>query len=257
MTTQSERATTFTSLHVKGNPVILFNIWDAGSAQAVQVAGAKALATGSASVAEAQGYTDGENLPFEFALANLKRIVRVVDLPVSLDMEGGYGRSAEALQKNIAQVIEAGAIGINFEDQIVEGAGLYSIEEQVRRIQAIRQAAEQTGVPLFINARTDIFLQAAPATHNEAHLTEAIERAKAYAEAGASGFFAPGLRQASFIGRLCAESPLPVNIILLKDVPPAKPLAELGVARISHGPYPYRHMIAWLTNAARDGLNGV
>lgn len=255
MTTQSERAVTFASLHVKGSPVILYNIWDAGSAQAVQAAGAKAIATGSASVAEAQGYSDGENLPFEVALANLRRIVRVVDVPVSLDMEGGYGREAEVLQANVTQVIEAGAIGINFEDQVVEGAGLYSIEEQVRRIQAIRRAAEQAGVPLFINARTDIFLQAAPATHNEAHLLDAIERAKAFAGAGASGFFAPGLRRADFIERLCAESPLPVNIILLKDVPPPSQLAELGVARISHGPYPYRHMIEWLTNTARNALN--
>ncbi len=256
MTTQSERATTFARLHVKGTPVILYNIWDAGSAQAVQAAGAKAIATGSASVAAAQGYDDSEQVPLEQVIINLKRIVASVDLPVTLDMEGGYARSPEALQHNIAQVIAAGAVGINFEDQVVGGEGLYSLEEQVTRISAIRRAAEQAGVPLFINARTDIYLQAAPATHSEAHLTAAIERAKAYAEAGASGFFAPGLRQSPFIERLCTESPLPVNIMYLPDAPSATALAALGVARISHGPYPYRRMIEWLTHTARDVFNG-
>src|SRR5687767_2703726 len=139
-TTQTERADIFTSLHIKGDPLILFNVWDAGSARAIQEIGAKAIATGSWSVAAAQGYADGQEIPFDFALANLKRILASVDLPVSIDLEGGYGDSATELQESVTRVIEAGAVGINFEDQIVGGTGLYSVEGQRARIEALREA---------------------------------------------------------------------------------------------------------------------
>src|SRR5690349_1537045 len=121
MTTQSERAIAFAKLHVKGDPLVLFNAWDAGTAKAVSEAGAKAIATGSWAVAAANGYTDGEIIPLEEVLANLRRIVRSVDLPISLDFESGYSRSPDELSANTARVIEAGAIGINFEDQIIGG----------------------------------------------------------------------------------------------------------------------------------------
>ncbi len=249
-----ERAQLFTSLHVKGDPLVLFNAWDAGSAKAVAEIGAKAVATGSWSVAAADGYIDQEEIPLDAVLANLRRIVACVTLPVSLDFEGGYAREPETLQANIEQVIAAGAIGINFEDQVVGGAGLYSIAEQVTRITAIRQAADRLGVPLFINARTDIFLHAPPEQHSDAHLEDAIRRAHAYAEAGGSGFFAPGLADADRIARLCAESPLPVNIMFLPYAPAPRQLAELGVARISYGPRPYRLVIEALKEAGRKAL---
>ncbi len=249
MTTQTELAQLFTRLHVKGNPLILFNIWDAGSAKAVQEVGAKAIATGSWAVAAAHGYSDGEKLPFEVALSTLREIAASVDLPVTLDMESGYGRTPAQLQANIQRVIAAGAVGINFEDQIINGEGLYSVEEQSARIKAIRQAA---GIPLFINARTDIFLIHNPA--NEGHLEEAIQRAHAYAEAGASGFFAPGLRDARSIQKLCEVSPLPVNILVLANTPSPQELAALGAARISYGAGPYRQMIAALKEAGRKAL---
>jgi 2-methylisocitrate lyase-like PEP mutase family enzyme len=251
---QSERAQLFARLHVKGDPLVLFNVWDAGSAKAVESIGAQALATGSWSVATADGYIDAESIPLDTLLANLRRIVACVTLPVSLDFEGGYARQPADLQANITQVIEAGAIGINFEDQIVGGEGLYSVEEQVTRIAALRQAADQFGVPLFINARTDIFLQAPPEQHSDAHLEAAIRRAHAYAEAGGSGFFAPGLADAARIERLCAASPLPVNIMFLPYAPAPRQLAELGVARISYGPRPYRLVIEALKEAGRKAL---
>jgi 2-methylisocitrate lyase-like PEP mutase family enzyme len=254
MTTSIERAQTFASLHIKRQPVILFNIWDAGSAKAVQEAGAKAVATGSASVAAAQGHDDGEDLPLEVALDNARRIVRAVEVPVTLDFEGGYAREPERLQQHIARVLETGIIGINFEDQVVQGEGLYSLAEQSRRVRAIREAADQAGIPLFINARTDIFLQAAPATHQPGMVTDALERAAAYAQAGASGFFVPGLRDEGLIEQVCARSPLPVNIFRLPGMPPADRLAALGAARISYGPFPYRNMIEWLKTAAREAL---
>src|SRR5882762_7830749 len=170
MTTQKERADNFRDLHVKGTPLILFNIWDAGSAKAIEEAGAKAIATGSWSVAAANGFDDGEKLPLDFALANLERIVVSVDAPVTIDLEGGYARGKSELKENIKKVIAAGAVGINFEDQIVGGEGLYTIEDQCARIEAIREAVEQTLIPLFINARTDVFLKTYPTKHDESQL---------------------------------------------------------------------------------------
>lgn len=256
MTTQKERADALNRLHIKGDPLILFNIWDAGSAKAVQAAGAAAIATGSWSVAAANGYDDGEEVPLDLSLANLERIAAAVDLPVTLDFEGGYTADQTELQDNVRKVIDAGSVGINFEDQIVGGDGLYSVEDQCTRIRAIREAAEAASVPLFINARTDVFLKTYPAKHNEAQLEESLRRASAYAEVGASGFFAPGLRDVDYIKKLCDDSPIPVNIMVLPDTPPNGELAKLGVARISYGPGPYRQMMEALTEAARKAFSG-
>ena len=252
---QEERAQLFKSLHVKGNPVILFNIWDAGSARALQEIGAKAIATGSWSVAAADGYEDREEIPLEMVIINAERIASSVSIPVTIDFEGGYAKLPAELRENVTKIIEAGAVGINFEDQIVGGEGLYSIKEQSSRIRGVHSAIERTGVEIFINARTDIFLKADPSQHNDTHLQEAIERAKAYADMGASGFFAPGLRNEKFIEQLCERSPLPVNILVMPDVPSSKRLAELGVARISYGPRPYRMMIEALKEAGKKALS--
>jgi 2-methylisocitrate lyase-like PEP mutase family enzyme len=255
MTTQRVRADLFRDLHVKGSPLILFNIWDAGSAKAIEEAGAKAIATGSWSVAAANGFKDGEKLPFDFALANLERIVASVNAPVTLDLEGGYASDHAALKENIKKVIAAGAVGINFEDQIVGGEGLYTIEDQCARLEAIGEAVEQASLPLFINARTDVFLKTYPAKHDEAQLDEAIRRAAAYARAGASGLFAPGLRDVEFIKKLCELAPISVNIMVLPDTPPTTELAKLGVARISYGPEPYLQMTEALKEAGRKAFS--
>jgi 2-methylisocitrate lyase-like PEP mutase family enzyme len=236
--TQIEHANILKQLHIKGNPLILFNIWDAGSAQAIRTCGAKAIATSSWSVATAHGYEDGEKLPFELVLSNIKRIVASVDLPVTLDMEGGYGQSPEELQDKIAKVIEAGVAGLNFEDQIIGSDALYSIVDQCERIRAVRAAAELASIPIFINARTDIFLKADPTQHED-NLEESIHRAIAYASAGADGFFVPGLSEPAFIEKLCARSPIPINIMFWEGMPSQKQIAELGVSRISYGPSPY------------------
>lgn len=252
---QEVRANLFRSLHVKGNPVILFNIWDAGSAKALQDSGAKAIATGSWSVAAAHGYEDREEIPLEMVVTNVERICANVTVPVTLDFEGGYAKLPAELRENVTKVIEAGAVGINFEDQVVGEEGLYSIKEQSSRIKGVHSATIRTGIPIYINARTDIFLKADPSQHNESHLQEAIERSKAYADVGASGFFAPGLRNEKFIEKLCESSQLPVNILVMPDVPSSKRLAELGVARISYGPRPYRMMIEALKEAAKKAIS--
>ncbi|HKU76964.1 MAG TPA: isocitrate lyase/phosphoenolpyruvate mutase family protein [Pyrinomonadaceae bacterium] len=254
MTTQKEKAELFKSLHIKGSPLILFNIWDAGSARAIEQAGAKAIATGSWSVAAANGFDDGEQVPIELVFANLERIVKSVTLPVTLDFEGGYATDVTQLKENIKKLIAAGGIGLNFEDRIVDGSGLHSINDQSTRIEAVREAAETAGIPLYINARTDVFLQTYPAENDEAQLQQALERAQAYAKAGASGLFAPGLRNPELIKKLCDDSPLPVNIMVLPDTPPTNTMAALGVARISYGASPYLQMIATLKEAAEKAF---
>jgi 2-methylisocitrate lyase-like PEP mutase family enzyme len=251
MSKQIEQAKTFKSLHIKGNPIVLFNIWDAGSAKAVAAAGAVAIATGSAPVAMANGYADGEKIPLQMALDNISRIAEAVELPLSMDLEGGYGVEPAAVADTVAQAVAASAVGINFEDQIVGGEGLHSIEVQSGRLAAAREASDKSGVPCFINARTDIFLKAKPDTHSEAMLNEAIERAKAFEQAGADGFFAPGLADETMIGKLCEAVNLPVNIIALPHVPPKARLIELGVARISYGPVPYKQMLQFVEDGAR------
>jgi len=257
MTNQKQLALAqaYTSLHIKGDPVIIFNIWDAGTAKAAQEIGAKAVATGSWAVAAANGFADGENIPVDLVIANLERITATVDIPVSLDFEGGYATEPDGLRPNIRRVIDAGAIGVNFEDRIVAGEGLYSIDKQSDRIRALRESADEAGVPLFINARSDVVLPLDKATHTEAHLQELIERARAYAEAGASGFFAPGLVNPDFIGWLCEASTLPVNILVMPDVPSSKELADLGVARISYGGGSYRTTMEAFKEAGQKALS--
>ena len=247
---QKEKATAFAALHQKGNPVIIYNIWDAGTAKAVADAGAEALGTGSWSVAAAQGYADGENLPMEALLSTAKSIASAVELPLSVDFEGGYAEDPAELAKNVAKVIDAGAIGVNFEDQVVGGSGVYPISRQAERIRAIRSLADSRGIPLFINARTDLFLQEGDRTKHVALLDEAVARARAYADAGGNGFFAPGLADEELIRKFCEASPVPVNIMMMPGVSAPKRLGELGVARVSYGPGPYRAMMAKLKEDA-------
>lgn len=254
--TLGEKAEEFHQYHVKGKPLVLVNVWDAGSAQTIQSTGAVAIATGSWSVAAAHGEQDGEALPFQLVLANLARITNSVDLPVTIDIEGGYGRSVSEVKQNVSQIIEHGAVGINIEDQLSNGESLYSIPEQCQRLSAAREAAEQAGIPLFINARTDLFLQQVPEQHNEALLREAIARSKAYAEAGASGLFVPGLQHPQWIQELCDQSPLPINVMVTSPKPSPIQLAALGVARISYGPYPYLQVMEHLKGLGQRILMG-
>ena len=230
---QTKKAKQFAALHVKGTPLILYNAWDAGSAKTIVDAGATAIATSSWSVASAQGYEDGEDLPLPLAEQIVERIAAAVDVPVTVDFEGGYSDDDRKLASNISKLLDLGIIGINFEDRVVKGRGLYDIDRQAKRIAAIRHAAERKGVPLFINARTDVFLG------NRGDVDEALERAKAYASAGASGFFIPGLTEADHIRRIAEEATLPVNVMVMEGVPSNDKLAKLGVARVSYGPIPY------------------
>lgn len=241
----------FAALHVPGDPLILFNVWDVGSAQAVAKSGAKAIGSGSASVAMAHGFDDGEQVPLAFALANAERIVDSVDLPVTVDFEGAYSNDPVEAARNIAQLAATGAVGCNFEDQIVGGEGLHPIEVHAARIAAAREAV---GADFFINCRTDLFLKAPQETHDDAMLDEAIVRVRAYAAAGASGFFVPMLGDTRLLGRICAESPIPVNFMTYPGCPSNGEVAATGVARISHGPFPHMALMARLEESARLAL---
>jgi 2-methylisocitrate lyase-like PEP mutase family enzyme len=250
---QVEKAKRFAELHVAGRPLLLYNAWDAGSAKAILEAGAKAIATSSWSVAAAQGYGDGEAIPIGFAEQIVGRITATVDIPVTVDFEGGYSEDDGELAANIARLLDLGVVGINFEDRIVKGSGLYGIDRQARRIAAIRKAAEQKGVDLFINARTDVFFEHGDAAAEA--VGEALDRAKAYAAAGASGFFVPGLVDDAPIGRVSEAVTLPVNVMVMEGVPSNRRLSELGVARISYGPIPYVHAMGGLRQEATAPLN--
>jgi 2-methylisocitrate lyase-like PEP mutase family enzyme len=235
----------FAALHVAGTPLILFNIWDAGSTIAVTKAGAKAIATGSWGVAGAHGLGDGEKLPLDLAVSTLAEIVAVTDLPVSIDLEAGYGVDAAGVGASVQRAVDAEAVGINLEDKDPVTKMLFSTADASARI----AAAAATGV--FVNARADLFILTPPADHDAAKVDALIERAKAYADAGARGLFAPFLQDAALIERLCKGCPLPVNILMRPGCPDAATLANAGVARISHGHGPWAAAMDWLEQQAR------
>jgi 2-methylisocitrate lyase-like PEP mutase family enzyme len=200
-------------------------------------------------VADANGWPDGQNVPIDFALANAKRIVEAVDVPLTVDFEGAYSSDAEEGGANAARLKATGAVGCNFEDQVIGGEGLHPLELQVERIAAIRRAV---GSDFYINARTDLFLKTQ--TYDDALVGQVIERGKAFADAGASGFFVPRLADPQQIERIVREVPLPLNVIAFPGAPDKKVWADAGVARISHGPFPHRALMATLTEMARPAI---
>ena len=240
----------FAALHVPGDPVILYNIWDVGSALAVVAAGAKALATGSHPVADANGWPDGQKVPMEFAFANATRIVAAIEVPLTVDFESAYSADPEEGADNVARLKATGAVGCNFEDQVIGGEGLHPLDLQVKRIAAIRQAV---GSDFYVNARTDLFLKTQ--TYDDALIGQVVERGKAFADAGASGFFVPRLSDPKQIERVVREVPLPLNVIAFPGAPDKKVWADAGVARISHGPFPHRALMAKLTEMASAAIN--
>src|SRR5215218_8732774 len=240
---------TFAALHVPGDPVVLYNIWDVGSALAVLAAGAKGLATGSHPVADANGWPDGQQLPIDFALANARRIVDAVEIPLTVDFEGAYSDDPQEGGANVAKLKAAGAVGCNFEDQVIGGEGVHPLDIQARRISAIREAV---GADFFINARTDLFLKTQ--TYDDTLIDQVVERGKAFADAGASGFFVPRLADPAQIERVVREVPLPLNVIAFPGAPDKSVWVSAGVARISHGPFPHRGLMAKLEEMAREAI---
>ncbi len=251
MPDQKTRAEVFSALHIKGNPVKLFNVWDAASAATVTRAGANALATSSFAVALVHGAADGEKLPRDVLMCAVAEMVAKTDLPITVDVEAGYGRAPDAVADTVRAVIAAGGIGINLEDGLIDADGLFSIEEQAARIASARAAADAAGIPLFINARCNVFKKI-PVGEQTPYVAEALTRAKAYAAAGASGFFVPWQVTPTLMTEICEATPLPVTILASPAAPPCGKFATCGVSRISLGAWPMFDMLTRVETAAKD-----
>ena len=251
---QATTAQAFLDLHKKGDPLILYNVWDAATAKAVENAGAKAIATGSHSVAQAHGFDDGEALPLDLLLTIVRRIVATTSLPVSVDFEGGFAVGPDEVAGNVSKLLATGVVGLNFEDQIVGGEGLYTVDVQADRIAAALSAGDEKSMPLVINARTDLFLKMTDNSQHSSLIGEAVERAEAYEQAGAKSFFVPGLVDPDLISQICEVVALPINIMMKPGAPSVQVLAGLRVARISYGPFAFSDAIAALEERAREAL---
>ncbi|GHC21727.1 hypothetical protein GCM10010082_11880 [Kushneria pakistanensis] len=216
----------FRSLHDEGL-LLLANATDAGSARIVEARGGRAVATSSAALAWSWGYRDGNQLPLELLRTSVQAMARVLSVPLSVDIEGGYSDDPEEVATVVEAVLAAGAVGINLED------GHASPEIFCRKIAAARRVAEARGVDLFINARTDVYLKGLVAP--EQRLAETLTRADFYSSAGADGLFAAGMVDSDEIGELCRSIELPVNLLYRPGLPEIDTLRELGVRRLSAG----------------------
>ncbi|HEY1252051.1 MAG TPA: isocitrate lyase/phosphoenolpyruvate mutase family protein [Thermoanaerobaculia bacterium] len=259
------KADTLRSLHVPSRPLVLVNVWDSASARIVAKAGAPAIATTSAGVAFANGYPDGQRIPRERMLEAVARVCAAVSIPVSADLESGYGDSAESLERTVAGMLEAGAVGLNLEDH--SGAPtdpLVEPELQVDKIRAVREAGSKRGVPIVLNARTDSYLRGLGS--KEEMFAETIRRGEAYRDAGADCVFVPGLMDPAVIGEIVKRLACPVNVLAVAGSPPIAELARLGVARVSLGSGPMRaamtvfrrlteEVLAKGTYSAMDGID--
>jgi 2-methylisocitrate lyase-like PEP mutase family enzyme len=231
MTDAAVKAELLRSFHVPGSPLILTNVWDAESARVVAAAnGTRALATASHTISDRHGVPDGEGLSLDQALAAAAAITEAVAMPVSVDFERGYAKDPDALAENVRRLIEVGAAGLNIEDSYGSGAGeVYSLDDQVARVAAVRKASENGGVPLSINARVDVLRRGGT-------FEEAIERANAYLEAGGDSAFVLGLDTEAQVEQAVDAIDGPVATVVKFGSIPIARLVELGIARISVGP---------------------
>ncbi|MGH7785360.1 MAG: isocitrate lyase/PEP mutase family protein, partial [Candidatus Binatia bacterium] len=233
---QIERATTFRALHRRGTPLVLPNAWDGVSARLFAVAGFPALGTTSAGLAWSLGYADGEHVPLDLLVDTVARLAALVDVPLTVDIERGYGATPEAVVGLVRRLLAVGAVGINIED------GSAPPEVLARTIAALRTLDTETGVALFVNARTDVYFRSP--LSGAARLAEAVRRLRLFADAGADGVFAPGLADLDEIAQLAGAVPLPLNIYAGDGVPAVAALAAAGVARLSVGCGPMQATLA-------------
>ena len=234
---QREKAESFRAMHDRKRILVLPNAWDAMSARIFEDAGFGAVATTSAGLAYSIGYPDGEAAPQEEIIAAIARIARCLRVPLSADIESGFSNDAASLKAMIKSVIDAGAVGINLEDSIHGGSmELFAKDEAVARIKAARAAANEAGVPIVINARTDVYLRGIG--EKSTRFDHTVRRANAYRAAGADCLFVPGPADAETIGKLVRAIDGPINVLSRPGMPPAPELERLGVARVSVGSGP-------------------
>jgi 2-methylisocitrate lyase-like PEP mutase family enzyme len=223
---QQNAAQIFHQLHEQGL-LLLANAWDAGSARLIESLGAKALATTSAGVAWSHGYADGDHLPVRLLIATVTEIARVVSVPLSVDIEAGYSDDPAAVGNVVADVIEAGGVGVNIED----GTGKPDL--LCAKIEQAKSAGVRLGVDLFVNARTDVYLRGL--VSGERRIDETVARSERYQAAGADGIFVPGVSNADEIEAIASSVRLPLNVLAWPGLPPAPELESLGVRRLSAG----------------------
>ena len=249
MTSQAEKAARLRALHHSAEPLVLVNAWDAASARIVESCGFRAIATTSAGIANLEGFRDGHSIGREAMLAGVARVVRAVSVPVTADMENGYGATVEDAIATANGVIDAGAVGLNFEDSTEDGPyPLIDTDSQARRIGAIRDVAHKRGVPLVINARTDTYVK--NVGNAGSRLASTLERVRAYVAAGADCIFVPLVSDAATIGELVRGAGAPVNILVREESLPIAELQRLGVRRISVGGWPHGHAMLSLRRFA-------
>jgi 2-methylisocitrate lyase-like PEP mutase family enzyme len=248
--TQHERAARFRALHGGPGILLLCNVWDAASARVVEQAGFPAIATTSAGIAWSLGFADGEHAPFEEVVAAVRRVVAAVSVPVSADIEAGFGETPRETAMSCLDVLEAGAVGVNLEDGTAGKDRLVPIALQCEKIRAAKEAAAGAGKDLVVNARTDVFLDQIgdPASRFE----EAVRRSNAFRAAGADCLFVPGVTDEATIGRLVEAIDGPVNILAGLESPPVAVLSRLRVARLSLGSGPARSALGHLRRIARE-----
>ncbi len=248
---QKKKAQSLLALHRSGNVLVLPNVWDVASARIVEEAGYPALATTSAGIAFSLGYPDGQKIPREEMLAAIARIARAVKVPVTADVESGYGIGPDAAKTTALAVIEAGAVGMNLEDSLGEaGNPLADLAVQVEKIRAVRQAAASADVPIVLNARTDVYLL--QVGEPSSRYDDTVRRLSAYRDAGADCVFAPGLGDSATIKRLAADLKCPLNILAGPGSPSIQELKALGVARVSLGSSPMRAATGTLRRIAQE-----
>ena len=233
MTSQNAKAELLLQWHQKDASLLLPNAWDSASALLFEKAGFPAIGTTSMGIAFAYGYPDGQQISREDMMQAIARIAAVVQLPVTADIEAGFGSTVEDVAETIREVIKAGAVGVNLEDNIGLFQPLYSVEEQARRIAAAREEARHANLSLVINARTDTYLF--HIGDETTRLEETIRRARAYLQAGANSIFVPGVTDPSLIQILVREIPGPLNIMVGPGAPSVPELFTWGVARVSLG----------------------
>jgi 2-methylisocitrate lyase-like PEP mutase family enzyme len=249
--TQRQKAEAFRKLHDRSRILVLPNAWDVASAKIFEAAGFRAVATTSSGVANSLGYPDGEAVSREEMLDVIRRIARALDVPLSADIEAGYASDVDSLKATIRAVIEAGAVGINLEDSMKGGSNeLFAVETAVARIKAVRETATAAGVPIVINARTDVFLHAIG--DKNARFEHTVSRANSYLAAGADCIFVPGPANAEIIGKLTGAIRGPINVMVLPGMPSAPELEKLGVARVSTGGGPARAALTALRGLAKE-----
>lgn len=242
-------AETFAGLHRPGEPLLLANAWDAASAAVIEAAGARAIATTSSGVSWALGARDGGRLGRAALGAAVARIVAAVAVPVTADIEDGYGPTPDDVAATVTAVLDAGAVGVNLEDRLGGTRVLLAPADQAARIAAARAAAVRHGSPLWINARTDTYLAAIGPEADRLALT--LSLATLYAEAGADSLFVPGVLDPDTVATL-VKGPLPLNVMVGPGAPPVAELAALGVARISLGGAIAEAAYALADRAARE-----